>query len=39
MHGLNRRLNAALRRYGFVTKEIIPDYLGIKAEYMEMELI
>jgi hypothetical protein len=36
MHGINPRLNKILKRFGFETKEIIPNWLGKTAEYMEM---
>jgi len=38
LHGLNPRLNTLLRRAGFETKEVVDDYLGKEAEYMEMEI-
>jgi hypothetical protein len=38
LHGLNPRLNRLLHRAGFKTKEVVDDYLGKEAEYMEMEI-
>ena len=38
MHGVNERLNRLLVRAGFELKEVVRDWLGTTAAYMEMEI-
>lgn len=38
MHGVNERLNRLLVRAGFELKEVVHDWLGATAAYMEMEI-
>ncbi len=38
LHGLNPWLNKLLNHAGFETIEVVDNYLGKRAEYMEMVL-
>ncbi|MGI6374230.1 MAG: hypothetical protein ACOX0C_02750 [Patescibacteria group bacterium] len=38
LHGINPRLNTALKRSGFIVKEEIPNWYGQPAEYLELDL-